>query len=64
VFHSHGEGVEKDQNNDKPIEPLLFDSFSDHESNLFFVHPEIRVFLELFLERQSGSFFLLKQLLK
>ena len=82
MLDGDGERIEKDEQDDEPVEPLLFHRFSNPESNLkgnllisrhqsqihapignhlLLVHPEVRVFLELFLQSQTGRFFLLQK---
>ena len=64
MLHRHGESVEEDQYNDEPVKPLFLHRFSYPKTHFLFVHPEIRILLELFLECQAWGFLLLQQLFK
>ena len=62
VFDGDAEGVEEDEDDDEPVEPLLLDRLPDPEPDLLLVRPEVRVLLELLLQSEPGSFFLLQKL--
>ena len=47
VFDGDAEGVEEDEDDDEPVEPLLLDRLPDPESDFLFVSPKIRILLEL-----------------
>ena len=50
VFNRHRAGVEQDEEDDEPVEPLLLHRLPDPEASLLLVHPKVRVLLELFLQ--------------
>ena len=50
MFDSHGEGVEEDEDDDEPVEPLLLHSLPYPESDLLLVSPKVRILFELFLQ--------------
>ena len=62
MFDGDAEGVEEDEDDDEPVEPLLLDRLPDPEPDLLLVRPEVRVLLELLLQSEPGSFFLLQKL--
>ena len=62
MLYGNAEGVEEDEDDDEPVEPLLLDRLPDPEPDLLLVGPEVRVLLELLLQSEPGSFFLLQKL--
>jgi hypothetical protein len=50
MFYSHSEGVEEDEDDDEPVEPLLLHGFSYPEPDLLLVSPKVRILFELFLQ--------------
>ena len=55
MLDGDGAGVEEDEEDDEPVEPLLLHSLANPEPDLLLVDPEIRIFLELFLQGQTRS---------
>lgn len=49
MFHGDGKCVEEDQNDDKPIKPLLFDCFPNQKAHFLLINPKVGILLELFL---------------
>jgi hypothetical protein len=60
VLYGDGAGVEKDEYDDKPVEPLLLDHPPDLKTDLLLVDPKVRVLFELFLQHETGNLLFLE----
>ena len=64
MLDGDAEGVEEDEDDDEPVEPLLLHRLPDPEPDLFLVRPKIRILFELFLQSKARRFLLLQQFYK